>query len=79
MGGRSGLEKGAIHMQQRVQTGKVTDAAPEPSSLAAGSASRRWLLRALPGAAIGLVALLGLTSCGGEGGEGGEGDEGEDD
>jgi hypothetical protein len=64
---------------QQVQSGKVTEVAPEPSSLAARSVSRRWLLRALPGAAIGLVALLGLTSCGGEGGEGDEGDEEEDD
>ena len=62
-------------MQQRVPTGKVTGAVPEPSSVAAGFLSRRWLLRALPGAAIGLVALLGLTSCGGEGGEGDEGDD----
>jgi hypothetical protein len=60
-------------MHQRLQTGTVTDAALEPSSLAPRSLSRRWLLRALPGAAIGLVALLGLTSCGGEG------DEGDDD
>jgi hypothetical protein len=60
---------------QRGQTGKVTDAAPEPSSLAAESLSRRWLLRALPGAAIGLVALLGLTSCGGEGDEEDEDDD----
>jgi hypothetical protein len=64
---------------QQVQSSNVTEAAPEPSNLAAGSASRRWLLRVLPGAAIGLVALLGLTSCGGEGGEGGDGDEEEDD
>jgi hypothetical protein len=62
-------------MQQRLQTGTGTDAALEPSSLAPRSLSRRWLLRALPGAAIGLVALLGLTSCGGEGDEGEEGDD----
>ena len=62
-------------MQQRLQAGTVTDAALEPSSLAPRSLSRRWLLRALPGAAIGLVALLGLTSCGGEGDEGDEGDD----
>ncbi len=66
-------------MQQRVQTDKVGEVAPEPSSLVVESGSRRWLLRALPGAAIGLVALLGLTSCGGEGGVGGEGDEEDDD
>jgi hypothetical protein len=60
-------------MQQRVQSDEITDATSGPSSLAAGSFSRRWLLRALPSAAIGLVALLGLTSCGGEG------DEDEDD
>jgi hypothetical protein len=62
-------------MQQRVQTGRVTGAAPEPSRPATGSVSRRWLLRALPGAVIGLVALLGITSCGGEGGEGEEEDD----
>ena len=65
-------------MQQRIQTGKVTDPSMEQSSLAAGSASRRWLLRALPGAAIGVVALLGLTGCGGEGGEDDEGEEEDD-
>ena len=64
---------------QQVQSGQVTEAALKPSSLAAESVSRRWLLRVLPGAAIGLVALLGLTSCGGEGGEGDEGDEEDDD
>ena len=62
-------------MEQRVPSGKVTDAAPGPSDRAAGSGSRRWLLRALPGAAIGLVALLGLTSCGGEGDEDDEDDD----
>jgi hypothetical protein len=62
-------------MQQRVQSGKVSDAAPGLSGLATGSVSRRWLLRALPGAAIGLVALLGLTSCGGEGDEDDEDDD----
>ena len=73
--GQFDREKGTIHMRQRVQPGKVTDAAPEPSSLVADSVSRRWLLRALPGAAIGFAALLGLTSCGGEGDEGDEGDD----
>ena len=66
-------------MQQRVQTDSVSDAEPEPSSLATGSSSRRWFLRALPGAAIGFVALLGLTGCGGEGGEDDEGEEEDDD
>ena len=62
-------------MQQKVQTGKGAAAAQVPSSPAAGSFSRQWLLRALPGAAIGLLALLGLTSCGGEGEEGDEDDD----
>jgi hypothetical protein len=62
-------------MRQQVQSGKVSDAAPGPSGLAAGSVSRQWFLRALPGAAIGLVVLLGLTNCGGEGDEGDEDDD----
>ncbi len=62
-------------MQRRLQSDTVTDAALESSSRAPRSLSRRWLLRALPGAALGLVALLGLTSCGGEGGESDEDDE----
>jgi hypothetical protein len=67
-------------MQQRLQTGTVTDGSLESSSLAPRSLSRRWLLRVLPGAAIGLLALLGLTSCGGdEGDEGDEDNEGDDD
>jgi hypothetical protein len=65
-------------MQQRVQSGKITDTDPGPSGLVVGYVSRRWLLRALPGAAIGLVALLGLTSCGGEGDEDDEDDEDDD-
>jgi hypothetical protein len=60
---------------QQLQAGMVSAVAPEPSGLAAGSISRRWLLRALPGAAIGLVALLGLTACGGEGDEDDEDDD----
>ncbi len=63
-------------MQRWLQSGTVIDAALEPSNHAPRSLSRQWLLRALPGAAIGLGALLGLTSCGGEGGEGDE--DGED-
>jgi hypothetical protein len=60
------LKKGIGPMQQRVQSAEATDAvsaAPGPTPV---SASRRWLLGALPGVAIGVVALIGLTSCGGE-------------
>jgi hypothetical protein len=62
-------------MQQPVRLIEVTDAAPRASCLTAGSVSRRWLLRALPGAAIGIMALLGLTGCGGENGEDEEDDD----
>ena len=55
-------------MQQRIQSFEVTDVAPA-SGRTAEFVSRRWLLRALPGVAIGVVALVGLTSCGGEGDE----------
>jgi hypothetical protein len=34
--------------------------------------SRRWLLRALSGAVVGAVILVGLTACGGEGEDEGE-------
>jgi hypothetical protein len=33
------------------------------------SRSRRWMLRALPGAAVGMLTLLALTGCGGNGDE----------
>ena len=59
---------------QQVQSVQVTDAAPALSDPTA-SVSRRWLLRALPGAAIGVVALVGLTSCGGEDDEEDEDDD----
>ena len=62
-------------MQQRVRLIEVTDAAQRTLCLTAGSVSRRWLLRALPGAAIGIVALHGLTGCGGENGEDEEDDD----
>jgi hypothetical protein len=39
--------------------------------------SRRWVLRALPGAAVGMLALLALAGCGGNGDE--EDDEGDED
>ena len=41
------------------------------------SRSRRWMLRALPGAAVGMLTLLALAGCGGNGDE--EEDEEEDD
>jgi hypothetical protein len=62
-------------MQHRVRLIEATDAAQRESCLTEGSVSRRWLLRALPGAAIGIVALLGLTGCGGENGEDEEDDD----
>jgi hypothetical protein len=39
------------------------------------SRSRRWVLRALPGAAVGMLTLLALTGCGGNGDEDDEDDE----
>ena len=53
-------------MQQRVESVAVTDAAAATAGPTPVSVSRRWLLGALPGVAIGVVALIGLTSCGGE-------------
>ena len=53
-------------MQQRIRSVAINDETPDASDLAVAFVSRRRLLRALPGVAIGLVALLGLTGCGGE-------------
>jgi hypothetical protein len=53
-------------MQQRIGSVEVADETPDASGLTVAFVSRRRLLRALPGVAIGVVALLGLTSCGGE-------------
>jgi hypothetical protein len=43
------------------------------------TASRRWLLRVVPGAAMAMVVLAGLAACGGEGGEEEGGEEEDDD
>ena len=53
-------------MQQRVPSVEVTDATAAASGPTPVSVSRRGLLGALPGGAIGVVTLIGLTSCGGE-------------
>jgi hypothetical protein len=37
--------------------------------LAPGMVPRRWVLRAVMGAAVGIVTLVGLAACGGEGDE----------
>jgi hypothetical protein len=49
----------------------------EPS-LAPGMVPRRWVLRVVTGAAVGVVTLVGLAACGGEGGEGDEEEEEDD-
>ena len=64
-------------MQQRVKSVAVTDASSSASGPTPVSVSRRWLLGALPGVAIGVVALIGLTSCGG--GDDEEDEEDDDD
>ena len=60
------LEKGGIPMQQWIQPVETTDTPPAPSVSTMTSIPRRALLRGLPGAAIGVVTLVALTSCGGE-------------
>ena len=53
-------------MQQRIHPGETTDAPSAALSRIVRSVHRRALLRMLPGAAIGSVALVALTSCGGD-------------
>ena len=53
-------------MHQRVQSGRGHRRASAASGPTPVSVSRRWLLGALPSVAIGVVALIGLTGCGGE-------------
>ena len=61
-------------MQIQIQSGDASVAASTPHQMAdCGAAptsrSRRWVLRALPGAAVGMLTLLALTGCGGDGDE----------
>lgn len=53
------------------------EAADDPDRTAA-TVPRRWLLRALTAATVGVGTIVGLTGCGGEGEEDEE-DEDEDD
>ena len=64
-------------MQIQIQSGEASVAAAAPHQMddcgaAPPSCSRRWVLRAFPGAAVGMLTLLALA------GGGGNGDEEED-
>ena len=67
----------------QIQPGELSMSASAPhgmneSSEAPTPRSRRWVLRALPGAAVAMLTLLALAGCGGNGDEE-EGEEDEDD
>ena len=53
----------------------MTDQPRDGLDLLRATAPRRWVLRSLAGAAVGLAALVGLAGCGG----GDEDDDDEDD
>ena len=50
----------------------------DDSDLAPATVPRRWLLRALTAATVGVGTIVGLTGCGGGGGEGEEDEEDDD-
>ena len=56
----------------------MTYEASDDSDLTSATVPRRWLLRALTAASVGVGTIVGLAGCGGEGGEDEE-DEEEDD
>jgi hypothetical protein len=69
-------------VQIQIQSGEASVAASAPHQMddcgaAPTSRSRRWVLRVLPGAAVGMLTLLALTGCGGNGDE--EDDEDDED
>ena len=51
----------------------------DESEITPATIPRRWLLRALTAATVGVGTLVGLAGCGGNGGEDEEEDEEEDD
>ena len=55
-------------MSHQVRSAEGTNAVMAASDRRPTFFSRRGLLRALPGVVIGVMALISLTSCGGEDG-----------